>query len=89
MADNIFLTQDENQLVHMESQPYDSETLLAKFPDLLAGGQIDSAAPRHGYLSSSTTATAPPGRRGWPAPDFVLRTSGPCTSARRSRGETP
>jgi hypothetical protein len=38
----------------MESQPYDSEallqTLLAKFPDLLAGGQIDSASPRQWLL---------------------------------------
>jgi hypothetical protein len=38
----------------MESQPYDSEallqTLLAKFPDLLASGQIDSASPRQWLL---------------------------------------
>lgn len=54
MADNIFLIQDEDQLVQMAEQPYDSEsllqTLLAKFPDLLAGGQIDSAAPRQWLL---------------------------------------
>ena len=47
---NIFLIQGKDQLVQMESQPYDSEallqTLLAKFPDLPAGGQIDSAFPR-------------------------------------------
>jgi hypothetical protein len=54
MSDNIFLIQGEDQLVQMESQPYDSEallqTLLAKFPDLLAGGQIDSASPRRWLL---------------------------------------
>ena len=54
MADNIFLIQGEDQIVQMESQPYDSEallqTLLAKFPDLLAGGQIDSASPRQWLL---------------------------------------
>ncbi len=54
MSDNIFLIQGEDQLVQMESQPYDSEallqTLLAKFPDLLAGGQIDNATPRQWLL---------------------------------------
>lgn len=50
MADNIFLLQGEDQLVEMNEQSYNSETLLqtllAKFPDLLAGGQIDPASPR-------------------------------------------
>jgi predicted transport protein len=54
MADSIFLLQGEDDLIQMESQPYDSEallqTLLAKFPDLLAGGQIDSAMPRRWLL---------------------------------------
>jgi hypothetical protein len=54
MTDNIFLIQGEDQLMQMESQAYDSEallqTLLATFPDLLAGGQIDSVVPRRWLL---------------------------------------
>jgi hypothetical protein len=54
MADNIFLLKGEGELVQMESSPYNSEallqTLLAKFPDLLGGGQIDTASPRRWLL---------------------------------------
>jgi predicted transport protein len=54
MADSIFLIQGEDQLIEMGEKPYDSEALLqkllAKFPDLLAGGQIDTDSPRHWLL---------------------------------------
>jgi len=50
MSDSIFLLQPGEQLIEMQSAPYDSETLLqellAKHPDLLAGSQIDSESPR-------------------------------------------
>lgn len=46
----IFLIQPNGDLVEMNEQPYDSEdllqTLLAKYPSLLAGNQIDPQAPR-------------------------------------------
>ena len=54
MADNIFLIQGDDQLAKLEAKSYDSEallqTLLAKFPDLLAGEQIDSKSPRRWLL---------------------------------------
>lgn len=51
----IFLVNDEkNELVEMIEQSYDSEdllqTLLAKYPNLLAGDQIDSKSPRKWLL---------------------------------------
>jgi hypothetical protein len=46
----IFLIQDNQELVEMTEQPYESEsllqTLLAKYPALLVGNQIDAKAPR-------------------------------------------
>lgn len=46
----IFLIQANGELVEMNEQPYNSEgllqTLLAKYPSLLAGNQIDPKAPR-------------------------------------------
>ena len=45
---------DNDQLVRMDEQPYDSEDLLqellAKYPNLLAGDQMDSARPRRWLL---------------------------------------
>ncbi|MBA2734121.1 MAG: hypothetical protein H0U54_14735 [Acidobacteria bacterium] len=50
----IFLIQPNGELVEMNEQPYDSEdllqTLLAKYPSLLAGNQIDPQAPRKWLL---------------------------------------
>jgi len=51
----IFLIHDDKEdLVEMTEQEYDSEdllqTLLAKYPNLLAGDQIDSSAPREWLL---------------------------------------
>lgn len=50
----IYLFHGEDQLLEMAEQEYDSEdllqTLLAKYPNLLAGDQIDPAAPRRWLL---------------------------------------
>ena len=54
MADNIFIIQKNGQLIEMNDEEYDSEALLqrllAEYPKLLAGGQIDSASPRRWLL---------------------------------------
>lgn len=54
MAGGIFLIQDDGSLVEMNEQPYDTESLLqgllAKYPNLLAGDQIDSDEPRRWLL---------------------------------------
>src|ERR1700716_3634934 len=56
MSGGIFLIQSGGELVEMKEQPYDSEEvlqeLLAKYPNLLAGDQMDSAAPRRWLLIS-------------------------------------
>lgn len=54
MAGGIYLIRDGSELVEMSEQAYDSEDLLqellAKYPHLLAGDQIDSASPRRWLL---------------------------------------
>jgi hypothetical protein len=54
MPDAIYLIQNDDQLVEMREESYDSEDilqeLLAKYPNLLAGDQIDSKAPRRWLL---------------------------------------
>ena len=56
MSGAIFLIQDNGQLMEMNEQEYDSEdilqTLLAKYPNLLAGDQINNEAPRRWLLVS-------------------------------------
>lgn len=56
MSGTIFLIRDDGQLVEMREQPYDSEALLqellAKHPSILAGDQINIAAPRRWLLVS-------------------------------------
>lgn len=56
MSAAIYLLQNEDTLVAMSSAPYDSERLLqdllAKYPDLLAGEQMDSETPRRWLLVS-------------------------------------
>jgi len=56
MNGGIYLIQDNDQLVEMKEQAYPSEDLLqgllAKYPNLLAGDQMDSAAPRRWLLIS-------------------------------------
>ena len=56
MNGGLFLLQDNGQLLEMKEQKYDSEDLLqeliAKYPNLLAGDQIDSDNPRRWLLIS-------------------------------------
>jgi hypothetical protein len=54
MPEGIFLIQPDKTLTELTEQPYDSEALLqgllADYPDLLAGKQIDPGAPRRWLL---------------------------------------
>ncbi|CAN5117210.1 hypothetical protein BH23CHL1_BH23CHL1_04950 [soil metagenome] len=54
MSGQIYLVQNNKQLVEMTESPYDSEdllqTLLADYPNLLAGNQMDSEDPRRWLL---------------------------------------
>lgn len=56
MKGGIFLIQDDGQLIEMTEQKYDSEELLqellARYPNLLAGDQMDSNSPRRWLLIS-------------------------------------
>ncbi|MCX6909057.1 MAG: hypothetical protein NTY01_13585 [Verrucomicrobia bacterium] len=56
MSGEIFLIQGKDQLIKMKEELFDSETffqeLLARYPSLLAGDQIDSNAPRKWLLIS-------------------------------------
>jgi hypothetical protein len=56
MKGGIFLIQDDGQLIEMTEQKYDSEELLqkllAKYPNLLAGDQVDYVSPRRWLLIS-------------------------------------
>jgi hypothetical protein len=54
MSSGMFLIQADGQLVEMLEKPYISEDrleeLLAKYPNLLAGDQIDNVNPRKWLL---------------------------------------
>lgn len=54
MNGGIFLIQDNGQLIEMKQQAYDSEDILqeliAKYPNLMAGDQINSTYPRRWLL---------------------------------------
>jgi len=56
MSGLIYLIKDSGDLVEMKEEAYDSEDvlqgLLARYPNLLAGEQIDAAAPRRWLLIS-------------------------------------
>jgi hypothetical protein len=60
MSGGIYLIQDDGQLVEMTGHPYDSEALLQelleKYPNVLAGDQMDSAVPRRWLLVSREMA---------------------------------
>jgi hypothetical protein len=60
MATGMFLIQDDGKLVEMEERPYPTEDLLqellAKYPNLLAGNQIDIEKPRKWLLVSREAA---------------------------------
>lgn len=62
MNGGIFLIQDNGQLIEMTAQQYDSEDLLqellAKYPNLLAGDQMDNKSPRR-WLLISREASVP------------------------------
>lgn len=54
MSTGIFLVRDDQELVELTASAYDSEdllqSLLERYPNLLAGDQIDSTAPRRWLL---------------------------------------
>ena len=56
MTGKIYLVEDNGTLRSLEEQLYDSEdllqTLLERYPDLLAGEQIDESSPRRWRLVS-------------------------------------
>lgn len=56
MADSIYLIHGDRDLVEMVNQPYDAEErlqeLLARYPSLLAGEQVEPRAPRRWLLVS-------------------------------------
>lgn len=56
MSGTIFLTQDNGQLMEMHEKEYESDnllqTLLANYPNLHAGDQINDAVPRRWLLVS-------------------------------------
>ena len=56
MSSGVFVLQKDGTLIEMNQQKYDSEdmlqTLLAKYPNLLAGDQIDELNPRKWILIS-------------------------------------
>lgn len=60
MAGGIYLIQDDDRLVEMMEQPYDSEDqlqdLLVTYPNLIAGDQIDRATARKWLLISREAA---------------------------------
>jgi len=54
MSAGIYLVRDDGQLVEMRETSYDTEavlqTLLAKYPSLLAGDQVNPTQPRRWLL---------------------------------------
>ena len=54
LAGRIYLLKEDSRLLAMEEAPYDSERLLQKlladYPDLLAGDQINADEPRRWLL---------------------------------------
>lgn len=70
MGGGIYLIQDEDRLVEMTEQAYDSEDqlqeLLEKYPNLLAGDQIDRATPRRWLSISREMQAEEDGTGKWP-----------------------
>ena len=54
MDAGIFVVRDEQSLIRMNARPYENELdlqlLVAKYPDLLAGDQINPSVPRRWLL---------------------------------------
>ncbi len=67
MSGGMFLLRGEDNLVELSQQPYDSEALLqellARFPALLAGDQVDPTDPRR-WLFIAREAGVPDGDQG-------------------------
>lgn len=63
MSGGIYLIQDDEQLVEMVEQAYDSEEqlqeLLEAYPNLLAGDRIDASVPRQWLLVERETPLPP------------------------------
>jgi hypothetical protein len=89
MKPGIFLVQDNDQLVEMNEQAYDSEnllqTLLAKYPALLVGNQINPTEPRRWLLIERESAV--PSKEGgtgrWSADHLFLDQDAIPTSTNR------
>ena len=82
MPRGIYLIKDEDVLVAMTEQPYDSEDLLQgmldKYPLLLAGDQINSDSPRQ-WLSLAREKGVPDSRDGsdrWSVDNLLLDQDG-------------
>jgi hypothetical protein len=62
MTGQIFVLQSDDTLVPMTAEAYESEallqTLLARYPDLLAGDQVDPSSPRRWLLVSQEVGLA-------------------------------
>ncbi|MFG6116057.1 hypothetical protein ACGTN9_12820 [Halobacillus sp. MO56] len=62
MSEGIYLLQDNGELVKMNEHAYDSKELLQglveKYPNLLAGEQMDNESPRKWLLVSREVAIA-------------------------------
>jgi len=60
MSSGIYIIQEEGSLLEMEEKGYDSEdvlqTLLATYPSIIPGSQIDSASPRRWLLIAREVA---------------------------------
>jgi hypothetical protein len=60
MSDGIYLLRGKDELLEMTERPYDSEdilqALIAKFPNLLAGNQYGTDAPRRWLLTGREAA---------------------------------
>jgi len=65
----VFVIQEDGSLIAMTEQPYDSEDvlqfLLAQYPDLLAGDQMDPTEPRRLLLISRETPIPVEEGGGW------------------------
>ena len=76
----IYLIQSDDQLVEMTEQAYDSEdllqVLLARYPSILAGDQVNPSAPRRWLLvrrEFGVPASGGGGGRQWDEETFMLR----------------
>jgi hypothetical protein len=67
MNPGIFLIQDNQELIEMTEQTYESEKLLqtwlAQYPALLVGNQIDAKEPKRFLLIARVRGTRAGGRR--------------------------